>query len=51
MQGEFKVYGRAGEPCDRCGTPIERIRLAGRGTWYCPHCQRAPADPASRRRL
>ena len=26
MQDEFKVYGRAGEPCDRCGTPIERIR-------------------------
>jgi formamidopyrimidine-DNA glycosylase len=41
MQNEFKVYGRAGEPCDRCGTPIERIRVAGRGTWYCPSCQRA----------
>jgi formamidopyrimidine-DNA glycosylase len=40
MQNEFKVYGRAGEPCDRCGTPIERIRVAGRGTWYCPSCQR-----------
>jgi formamidopyrimidine-DNA glycosylase len=39
MQNEFKVYGRAGEPCDRCGTPIERIRAAGRGTWYCPRCQ------------
>jgi formamidopyrimidine-DNA glycosylase len=40
MQHEFKVYGRAGEPCDRCGTPIEKIRAAGRGTWYCPSCQR-----------
>jgi formamidopyrimidine-DNA glycosylase len=40
MQHEFKVYGRAGEPCDRCGTPIEKIRAAGRGTWYCPLCQR-----------
>jgi formamidopyrimidine-DNA glycosylase len=40
MQHEFKVYGRAGEPCDRCGTPIEKIRAAGRGTWYCPNCQR-----------
>jgi len=40
MQHEFKVYGREGEPCDRCGTPIEKIRAAGRGTWYCPHCQR-----------
>ena len=39
MQDEFKVYGRAGEPCDRCGTPIEKIRAAGRGTWYCPRCQ------------
>ena len=39
MQHEFKVYGRGGEPCDRCGTPIERIVVAGRGTWYCPSCQ------------
>jgi formamidopyrimidine-DNA glycosylase len=42
MQHEFKVYGRGGEPCDRCGAPIEKIRVAGRGTWYCPHCQRSP---------
>ena len=41
MQHEFKVYGREGEPCDRCGTPIEKIRAAGRGTWYCPDCQRS----------
>jgi formamidopyrimidine-DNA glycosylase len=40
MQEEFKVYGRAGEPCPRCGTPIEKIRAGGRGTWYCPACQR-----------
>jgi formamidopyrimidine-DNA glycosylase len=40
MQHEFKVYGRAGEPCDRCGTPIEKTRAGGRGTWYCPRCQR-----------
>jgi formamidopyrimidine-DNA glycosylase len=40
MQDEFKVYGREGEPCRRCRTPIEKTRLAGRGTWYCPHCQR-----------
>jgi formamidopyrimidine-DNA glycosylase len=39
MQNEFKVYGRLGEPCDRCGTPIEKTRVAGRGTWYCPACQ------------
>jgi formamidopyrimidine-DNA glycosylase len=39
MQQEFCVYGRAGEPCDRCGTPIEKTRAGGRGTWYCPQCQ------------
>src|SRR6266536_1779990 len=36
MQYEFKVYGRGGEPCSRCGTPIEKARIAGRGTWFCP---------------
>jgi formamidopyrimidine-DNA glycosylase len=39
-QERFKVYGRAGLPCERCGTPIDKIRVAGRGTWYCPSCQR-----------
>jgi formamidopyrimidine-DNA glycosylase len=39
MQHEFRVYGRAGEPCFRCGTPIEKTRAGGRGTWYCPGCQ------------
>lgn len=39
MQHEFRVYGREAEPCERCGTPIEKIRAAGRGTWYCPSCQ------------
>src|SRR5829696_7052187 len=33
MQNEFKVYGRAGEPCPRCGTLIEKTRVGGRGTW------------------
>jgi formamidopyrimidine-DNA glycosylase len=40
MQDEFAVYGRAGEPCRRCGTPIEKARAGGRGTWFCPGCQR-----------
>ena len=40
MQHEFRVYGRADEPCFRCGTPIAKTRAAGRGTWYCPSCQR-----------
>jgi formamidopyrimidine-DNA glycosylase len=39
MQSSFRVYGRAGLPCPRCRTPIEKTRVAGRGTWYCPHCQ------------
>jgi formamidopyrimidine-DNA glycosylase len=47
-QHEFKVYGRGGEPCDRCGTPIDKIRVGGRGTWYCSSCQRRrPAQAAS----
>jgi formamidopyrimidine-DNA glycosylase len=40
MQTEFRVYGREGEPCPRCGHPIEKTRIAGRGSWYCPSCQR-----------
>jgi formamidopyrimidine-DNA glycosylase len=40
MQHEFHVYGRLGAPCDRCGRPIERVVVAGRGTWFCPNCQR-----------
>jgi len=39
MQHEFHVYGRLGEPCDRCGRPIARIVVGGRGTWLCPRCQ------------
>ena len=44
MQREFKVYGRMNEACERCGTPIEKTRAGGRGTWYCPHCQPPPAE-------
>jgi formamidopyrimidine-DNA glycosylase len=39
MQREFRVYGRTGKPCDRCGVPIEKTRAGGRGTWFCPSCQ------------
>jgi formamidopyrimidine-DNA glycosylase len=39
MQDEFRVYGREGEPCPRCRTPIAKARVGGRGTWYCPRCQ------------
>jgi formamidopyrimidine-DNA glycosylase len=50
MQDEFNVYGRAGKPCRRCGSPIERIVLGGRGTWYCPTCQTGPAPTSEPRR-
>jgi formamidopyrimidine-DNA glycosylase len=40
MQAEFRVYGREDEPCERCGTAIAKTRIAGRGTWFCPRCQR-----------
>jgi len=36
---QLKVYGRAGEPCPVCGTPIERLVMAGRSTFFCPPCQ------------
>jgi formamidopyrimidine-DNA glycosylase len=39
---EFKVAHRGGEPCPKCGTPIERITVRGRGTYFCPKCQPAP---------
>ncbi|MFA6184576.1 MAG: bifunctional DNA-formamidopyrimidine glycosylase/DNA-(apurinic or apyrimidinic site) lyase [Candidatus Shapirobacteria bacterium] len=39
-QFNFQVYQRAGEPCLVCQTPIKRITLGGRGTFYCPNCQR-----------
>ena len=39
MQREFRAYGRLGEPCERCGAPIEKTRAGGRGTWFCPGCQ------------
>lgn len=35
-----KVYDREGKPCLVCKTPIKRISLAGRGTYFCPKCQR-----------
>ncbi|HXH96882.1 MAG TPA: bifunctional DNA-formamidopyrimidine glycosylase/DNA-(apurinic or apyrimidinic site) lyase [Gaiellaceae bacterium] len=44
MQDEFRVYGRGGEPCDRCDAPIAKTRVAGRGTWYCPTCQTLDGD-------
>jgi formamidopyrimidine-DNA glycosylase len=36
------VYGREGEPCPRCGTPIRREPFMNRSSYRCPRCQRAP---------
>ena len=36
---EMAVHGKYKEPCQRCGTPIQRIRYAGNEANYCPHCQ------------
>lgn len=44
----LSVYDREGEPCARCGATIERIVVGGRGTRYCPTCQRLDnAQPPS----
>jgi formamidopyrimidine-DNA glycosylase len=40
FQTLHRVYGREGEPCRACGTPIRKIVVAQRGTHYCPRCQR-----------
>ena len=37
--GQAAVYRRTGKDCLSCGTPIERIKLAGRSTHWCPNCQ------------
>ena len=40
FQLEYFVYGRAGEACRICGTPIRLARLGGRASYHCPRCQR-----------
>lgn len=39
MQNAVAVFHRTGKPCYHCGTPIERIKLSGRSTHFCPQCQ------------
>jgi formamidopyrimidine-DNA glycosylase len=39
FQAELKVYGRAGQPCRRCRTPIQSEKVAGRNAYFCPQCQ------------
>jgi formamidopyrimidine-DNA glycosylase len=40
FQFDHRVYGREGEPCLVCRTPIKRVVIAGRSAHYCPHCQK-----------
>jgi formamidopyrimidine-DNA glycosylase len=42
MQKRFLIHLREGEPCPRCGSTVVKLRAAGRGTYICPSCQRAP---------
>lgn len=39
FQLELYVYGRKGEPCKKCGTPLQKLVVGGRGTHICPTCQ------------
>ena len=40
FQLQHRVYGREGEPCLVCGTPVKRVIIAGRSSHYCPRCQK-----------
>ncbi len=52
--GEFqlrhRVYQREGEKCSRCATLIRRMIVAGRSSYFCPSCQRAPRNRRSQRK-
>jgi formamidopyrimidine-DNA glycosylase len=43
----LKAYGRAGIACPRCGVPLQRIVVAGRGTTFCTKCQPATTSPVA----
>ena len=53
QQGEFQLkhraYDREGKKCFRCKTPIRRIIVAGRSSYFCPRCQRAPRKRSSKK--
>jgi formamidopyrimidine-DNA glycosylase len=48
FQNHFRAYGRAGEPCLTCGTPIRRTVVGQRGTYFCPQCQKTAARSANK---
>jgi formamidopyrimidine-DNA glycosylase len=39
FQAELKVYGRKGQACRRCRTPIDVVKISGRNSYFCPQCQ------------
>ncbi|CAN5281110.1 bifunctional DNA-formamidopyrimidine glycosylase/DNA-(apurinic or apyrimidinic site) lyase [soil metagenome] len=39
FQNELKVYGRKGQACRRCRTPIDSVKVGGRTSYFCPQCQ------------
>lgn len=46
MYDELQVFDRTGEPCPVCGTPIQKVAVAQRGTHFCPRCQPVPEGVA-----
>jgi formamidopyrimidine-DNA glycosylase len=48
---KLRVYQRDGEPCSRCGTSIERVKVAGRSSHFCPACQPMTRSPRARGRI
>ena len=42
FERDLDAYGREGEPCRRCGTPMRRRPWMNRSSYYCPRCQRTP---------
>jgi formamidopyrimidine-DNA glycosylase len=48
-QRHHRAYGREGKPCYRCRTPIRRVIVAGRSSYFCPKCQPAPRQRKSKR--
>jgi formamidopyrimidine-DNA glycosylase len=42
-QEHLNVYGRAGRPCATCGAAVEKIRISGRSSHFCPYCQKKGA--------
>jgi formamidopyrimidine-DNA glycosylase len=49
-QLHHKAYGREGKACYRCKTPIRRIVVAGRSSFFCPNCQKTPRRAKSGRK-